>query len=683
MLEIFSAMWSECRRAWDVLRAVRFSLIVVLGAGLAYVSNDQFQDLLAGFAPPNDASPAQLAGSGLRMVVFVAAVTWWALQGWGWARYVLGIVYPSNAQGERARQGLERVLVDYLPRLIAIAAYALTALAAFRSKAPHFLVIALIVTGILVFCFLVVRRRLADGRFGGLAERPTWQLMGVTFAVVVASAVWAIASPVTMGTILGAGTVVVLGLGCIVAVGSFAVARTHTQGIPVLTLAIAAAIIFSLWNDNHAIRVLDTPSDRYESIPIADAFEQWQAQLADTPPSRPLVLVATAGGGLRAAYWTGAVLGELEDRIAGFHRSVFAISGVSGGSVGATFYNAALSALGSCTARNNDDRAECLKQPLLGAIGRDYLGPVATSLVYGDLLQRFLPVAILPDRATALENAFEHGFQQQFPMSECGLDIAFRRFWHDPTCRRDLRWMPILLINGTHQETGRRVLTTPLDVTPAVFADTDDFHRRHGMRPIPASTAAHNSARFTFVSPAGTFEDSDGHQGHLIDGGYFENYGATTLEHVVEWLQHHRQGTQNARRLVVIVVSNDIHLTRADFAATEPRKSPPIHFVNEVQAPIIGMLRTRGARGLLAVKQLESATRAMCGRQSNTSELKCPQPEFVHFMIEKRAEDNPPLGWVLSPGSKLNLQRQVSEGSNCRELARVLRAFDKAPLDCD
>ena len=58
---------------------------------------------------------------------------------------------------------------------------------------------------------------------------------------------------------------------------------------------------------------------------------------------------------------------------------------------------------------------------------------------------------------------------------------------------------------------------------------------------MPASTAAHNSARFTYVSPAGKLVSSgeksqnrshsgkkSQNRGYVIDGGYFENYGALT-----------------------------------------------------------------------------------------------------------------------------------------------------------
>src|SRR5438105_14821751 len=52
---------------------------------------------------------------------------------------------------------------------------------------------------------------------------------------------------------------------------------------------------------------------------------------------------------------------------------------------------------------------------------------------------------------------------------------------------------------------------------------------------IPLSTAAHMSARFTYVSPAGRFPDGT----YIVDGGYFENSGATAALEIVtrinEW----------------------------------------------------------------------------------------------------------------------------------------------------
>ena len=59
----------------------------------------------------------------------------------------------------------------------------------------------------------------------------------------------------------------------------------------------------------------------------------------------PMLVVATAGGGIRAAYWTATVLERLEADFkdqGGVRPYLFAISGVSGGSVGATAFDAAV-----------------------------------------------------------------------------------------------------------------------------------------------------------------------------------------------------------------------------------------------------------------------------------------------------------------------------------------------------
>jgi hypothetical protein len=84
---------------------------------------------------------------------------------------------------------------------------------------------------------------------------------------------------------------------------------------------------------------------------VADAARAWydQAKAAyakahgDGPV--PMLIVATAGGGIRAAYWTATILERLEKDLeteGGVRPYLFAISGVSGGSVGAAAFEAAL-----------------------------------------------------------------------------------------------------------------------------------------------------------------------------------------------------------------------------------------------------------------------------------------------------------------------------------------------------
>jgi hypothetical protein len=119
------------------------------------------------------------------------------------------------------------------------------------------------------------------------------------------------------------------------------------------------------------------------------------------------VVVATAGGGIRAAYWTATVLGELHDCIPELDDHLFAVSGVSGGSVGATVYRNVIAGVSDPpTCENPDTHAPlsgartCTQEVLEG----DFLGPAVTALLYPDTLQRFIPGVWLPDRAEALED---------------------------------------------------------------------------------------------------------------------------------------------------------------------------------------------------------------------------------------------------------------------------------------
>src|SRR4029077_12020091 len=63
-------------------------------------------------------------------------------------------------------------------------------------------------------------------------------------------------------------------------------------------------------------------------------------------------------------------------------------------------------------------------------------------------------------------------------------------------------WRPILLLNATHLESGKRIITSHVLVERNVFIDAlDALHVLDS--DVRASTAAHNSARFSYVSPAG------------------------------------------------------------------------------------------------------------------------------------------------------------------------------------
>src|SRR5205814_256662 len=86
----------------------------------------------------------------------------------------------------------------------------------------------------------------------------------------------------------------------------------------------------------------------------------------------------------------------------------------------------------------------------------------------------------------------------------------------------------LLLLNTTHVENGRRYVAAPFNDS-TFFLDGRNLHWSLGAD-LRLSTAVHNSARFSYVSPAARIERHDGKDyGSLVDGGYFENSGLATV----------------------------------------------------------------------------------------------------------------------------------------------------------
>ena len=147
-------------------------------------------------------------------------------------------------------------------------------------------------------------------------------------------------------------------------------------------------------------------------------------------------------------------------------------------------------------------------------------------------------------------------------------------------------WRPILLLNATHEETGKRIITSHVLIERDDFVDAlDALHvLDHDVR---ASTAAHNSARFSYISPAGnlgrrktrttvanglptTGTSKDRFEawlaqwnGSVIDGGYFENFGALSRSN---WPATRKAALDKDKapvKLVVLLISSDPDLGKA------------------------------------------------------------------------------------------------------------------------
>ena len=176
----------------------------------------------------------------------------------------------------------------------------------------------------------------------------------MVFSLVAAVVVMAVATlwPVGFGALLGAPAVVFIGLGLIIPVMATAIQIGASLGIPVVGAMLLWAVVIGLWMDNHEVgrrafaRAVTGPTDR---LTLKDAYGLWKAAQAPDPQGkRTMVLIAVQGGASRAGYWTAVALGHLREAAkakgVALDPHIFAISTVSGGSVGAVGYAAMLKA---------------------------------------------------------------------------------------------------------------------------------------------------------------------------------------------------------------------------------------------------------------------------------------------------------------------------------------------------
>lgn len=236
----------------------------------------------------------------------------------------------------------------------------------------------------------------------------------------------------------------------------------------------------------------------------------------------PVFLVAADGGGLRAAAWTHAVLTQLDRQTNGlFRRNTFAYSTVSGASLGVT------------TFLNSHDGAQA-KQ----LFERDFFAPALARLAVTE------PLRILFGRGF---EGRDRGFERQIVAQWRTLthsDVMEQPFLIASRLDQEPNG-PVMLLNSTSVRTGRRALM--MNVAPMSNPPYQDLFGDGPYRALRATSVAgaiHLTARFPgFSPPAHVYRHSDARVLHdrLVDGGFYENSGATSLTEILRVLVGMRQ----------------------------------------------------------------------------------------------------------------------------------------------
>ncbi|WP_317932204.1 hypothetical protein [Halioxenophilus sp. WMMB6] len=714
--------------------ATGFTAIILIFGVLLISAVEQIHDILLQVDRSDAIGPR---------VGFVLAGIWFSLMCWWSARFVFDAM--ANLTGEPGKpplatnllqvvppaEGISSGSARWLPRVYALVLPLVVFIYCLREALWLLLVLDLLVVAP-VALLLVKRRQLlvrlkkqavfGANRMPALLVQPAFWT-SLAMALNGAVAVWALASPFQLGALFGAYFVVFWGLGSILFTLTFLVCwalpallnwllagwlRQHPSWrktcnwlinpphpVLVVVLVVAIAISFITNTDNHLVRrEAVTRADDYAFASFDAAWGQFQEQLlqqglstqAGSSRKYPVFFVASQGGGLRAAYWSARGLAEMEAAIPGISHNIFTLAGVSGGSVGNSFYAASLfeqsGALAeSCAALAVDRQATCR---IGHAVGQDYLSPVLTSFLYNDLLYRFLPVAswnfLARDRAAVLEQSWEQGFRAVY---DSGAMAGFFQGLY----RQQDQWRPLVLSMGSHQESGTRLITAPFPVEPEIFTNQYDTYQlmgcsdgRHLSCDMRLSTAALTSARFPYVTPAGTLamKKSWSEKDHIIDGGYVENYGLLATRAIIDYLRAQGKltlaGEEGAIELVpvIIIFANDMAL---ELKAFNPERSAPYlntgsMIFNELTNPLQGLAATRVGRSV------QSLTETIALQQSGTeqshlfdfyyqADATAAAPLLLKdvALFRLQADANPvrvPLGWWLSSESQAYMAKQYT-----------------------
>lgn len=660
-------IWWKIRELYQQLKPCRFSI------GVAVVGFFVFTRVAQGTEVLRTVGEGVAAGSQwypLRVGLFFLALILWAVCSWYACRVLLYFAFPHAPAPEKPRS--EWALAN-VPRLLGVAPILILALGfwtASRRHAPEdktqywLLGFAALCVFLAIVFYLFVAYRRQIFRLGPMTTvKHADQLsrgtkLGVGFITLISALLFVAftIAPVEMAQKIGMGAILLLAASSWVVLGSFLVFLSSRWQFPVIGSLAVLAIIFSLWNDNHRIRTVPARPMHRDSV-IA-AFEKWHTLMQKFPPPHPLYVVATEGGGIRAAYWTGIVLGGLQDANPNFATHVFAISGVSGGSLGAAVFDALVA--------ENDGRS--FQEDAHQILSRDFLSPALATMLYPDLVQRFLPVPIpYFDRGRALELAWEKAWRDRI-----GND-RFAQSFVDLWTGDSQKWVPALFLNGTSVEKGNRIVATNLRVTDSFF-DVQDAAAKLGPQGagatevgchIPLSTAAHMSARFTFVSPAGRFPDGT----HIVDGGYFENSGATTALEILMRIKEYC-AVQNITDVdpKVITISNNPRRPPIDPAKAGTQKARTLsepetvqgRIIGEVMSPVRALLNSRDARGTFAQKAIVRQQRRFKAADAAPPSKDHPE-SLIHNIFYFSLEDRNvplPLGWMLSDSAAKSIRGQ-------------------------
>ncbi|WP_375784941.1 hypothetical protein ACE10Z_35925 [Bradyrhizobium sp. Pha-3] len=543
---------------------------------------------------------------------------------------------------------------------------------------------------ILLACFVVFAWRMGSrGRSTALANRANiayfirYRFLALTIGVIALLTAGFVLLPDRLAQFVGSFGVIALFTMCVVGLTTHFALLTIRFNFPFIPVVFGSLfLVASLFgSDDHGLRTVAGVTGQPEQARMSavEAFRAWLLQKSRVAEAEklgeyPVFIVAAQGGGIYAANNAARFLARMQDLCPAFRRHLFAISGVSGGSVGSAIFAAALHADNAPADTIAPDAKTCPKiADFLAGVGRaedidasgsveqrvasvletDFLSPLVAGFLFTDFTQLFSPVAIPSfDRARFLEYTLENAADRMLKTQKGSggpsnlLKADFQSHWTPANN------MPALLLNTTDAGSGKRIVFSPFDIDPLHSKDrdlcilatldrggigVDQTVTSHSLH-IPLSTAAFTSARFPWVTPAATVALRNdcvtaNPQARLVDGGYVENSGIETALDLIERLNSIK-GTSDAPKFRIYLLS----LVSGQFG------DHGSFMFGELMEPVRALLSTRSSRTYVALNHATNIDR----RPDNDITTSVQRfPTFGRTDVTGLFYSLP-LGWTLS-----------------------------------
>jgi hypothetical protein len=664
MTDLASRFLGFARRAWVTVRVAiqallpcRFAVVVLCVVTVALTLADQGLESLRVMAEFGDASQVGAHEPYLvRLLLFFLGAVTLASSAWYFSRQALLLEPPGKPVSRE-----EAAIFTWAPRVFGALGFACPGLALWLAAgqygihegadqilSPRLLLrilgVAFFLLGLLFCGALAFRRSLLDLERLTIPERSrkVKQLPPGTRAVLLSSGfltlvlfIEILLDPIRLTAFVATPTVILFCAAIWIFVGTVLVVAAFRLRLPLFTILLGLLLLSSFSNDNHRVRPAGPARARPDLREAVDKWVSWMDESYPAEVRHPVFLVAAEGGGLRAAYWTAAVLAAIHTQFPTFSDHCFAISGVSGGSLGGAVFDALL------IARPADFRTAARE-----VLSHDFLAPTTARMLGTDLPQQFVPFPVFPDRGAAMESAWDGAW-----------DKVARGTFSRPFLELALAHRPFLFLNSTEVESGRRLIFSPIRIRPsgppetstALFKNAGDGIDLLG-GDLSVGAAVHMSARFTYVSPAGTIRAGDGVH-RVVDGGYFENSGAATASEILEYLQSGRNAQSGRLKPHVILITH-----------TE-KPLPGGEILSEELAPVRAIFATRVARGEHAVAELRGAAGA----------------SWTEFNLQTDQGVPLPLGWLLSAQARRAIDEAIDSPANRDARAEIGSLLTRAP----